>query len=172
MIHGAILVSGEGRVVQRLLDSVFFREIEQLKIVGMVASTPQCQLLTRARNLHVPTFVVDKKLFPNAASYGTAVLNKLKDIDTDFVIADSAATVPACVYKHFAGRVVSVKLNAVDRSMEIQVFLADGKGGVDRVLGEATAVLEDGDTQESFTARVYAMAETLVLDAVESYCGE
>ena len=168
----AILVSGDVKYTRKLMDSAFFREIEGFSIAGMVASDPNAQALTRARNLHVPTFVVDKKLFPNAASYGTAVLNKLKDIDTDFVIADGVATVPACVYKHFAGRVVSVKLNAVDRSMEIQVFLADGKGGVDRVLGEATAVLEDGDTQESFTARVYAMAETLVLDAVESYCGE
>ena len=172
MIHGTILVSGDGRVTQRLLDSVFFREIEQLKIMGVVASAPQAQVLTRARNLHIPTFVVDKKLFPNGTSYGTAVLNKLKDIDTDFVVADSAAAVPACVYKHFANRLVSVKLNAVDRSMEIMVYLADGKGDVARVLGEAVAVIEDGDTQESFTNRVYTMAEALVLDAVESYCAQ
>ena len=172
MIHGAILVSGDGRVTQRLLDSVFFKEIEQLKIVGMVGSAPQSQALNRARNLHIPTFVVDKKLFPNAASHGTAVLNKLKDIDTDFVVADNAAAVPACVYKHYANRLVNVKLNAVDRTMEILVYLADGKGEVARVLGEATAVLEEGDTQESFTARVYSMAEELVLDAVESYCSE
>ena len=172
MIHGAILVSGDGRVTQRLLDSVFFREIEQLKIMGVVASAPQAQVLTRARNLHIPTFVVDKKLFPNATSYGTAVLNKLKDIDTDFVVADSAAAVPACVYKHFGNRLVNVKLSPVDRSMEILVYLADSKGDVARVLGEAVVALEDGDTQESFADRVYALAETLVLDAVESYCAE
>lgn len=170
MIHAAILVSGDGRYTRRLLDSVFFHEIENLKIVGMVASDPDAQALTRARNLHVPTFVVDRKLFPNDNSYGTAVLNKLKDIDTDLVIADGVSLVPASVAKHFAGRMLRVKLTPVGQTMEITVYMADAKAGVGQVLAEAVVALENGDTQESFSGRVYALAESMVTDAVADHC--
>ena len=167
----AILVSGDVKYTRRLLDSAFFREIDGFAIAGMVASAPDAQALTRARNLHVPTFVVEEKLFPNGNSYGVALLNKLKDIDSDFVVADGLMQVPACVAKHFGGRLLRVKLNPVGQTMEITAYLSDAAGAVGEVLGEATAVLEPSDTQDSFTRRVYDLAEGLVVDAVETCCG-
>ena len=166
----AILVSGDVKYTRRLLDSAFFREIDGFAIAGMIASTPEAQALTRARNLHVPTFVVEEKLFPNGNSYGVALLNKLRDIDSDFVVADGMAPVPACVAKHFGGRLLRVKLNPVGQTMEISVYLSNAAGAVGEVLGEATAALEPDDTQESFARRVYDLAEGLVVDAVESCC--
>ena len=172
MIQCAILVNGDVKYTRKLLDSVFFHEIEGFHVVGMVASAPDAQALNRARNLHVPTFVVEEKLFPNGNSYGVALLNKLKDIDSDFVIADGMGTVPPCVCKHYNGRLLRVKLTPVGQTMEVTVYLTNAAGGVGEVLGEATAVLESEDTQESFTRRVYDLAEELIVDAVESCCGE
>ena len=168
----AILVSGDVKYTRRLLDSAFFREIDGFAISGMVASTPDAQALNRARNLHVPTFVVEEKLFPNGTSYGVALLNKLKDIDSDFVVADGMAPVPACVAKHYGKRLLRVKLSPVGRAMAIIAYLSDAAGNVGQVLGEATVALEPDDTQDSFTRRVYDLAESLVMDAVESCCGE
>ena len=118
------------------------------------------------------TFVVEEKLFPNGNSYGVALLNKLKDIDSDFVVADGMIPVPPCVCKHYNGRLLRVKLTPVGQTMEIAAYLSDAAGGVGRVLGEATTALEAEDTQESFTRRVYDLAEGLIVDAVESCCGE
>ena len=166
----AILVSGDVKYTRKLMDSAFFREIEGFSIAGMVASDPNAQALTRARNLHVPTFVVEEKLFPNVNSYGVALLNKLKDIDSDFVVADGMTAVPACVAKHFGGRLLRIKLNPVGQTMEISAYLSDAAGGVGEILREANADLDPADTQESFTRRVYELAEGLVMDAVESCC--
>ena len=80
MIRAAILVSGDCRLTRRLLDSAFFNEIENLRIAGVISSNPEAQALTRARNLRIPTFVVDEHLFPHALSYGQALLNKLKQL--------------------------------------------------------------------------------------------
>lgn len=168
----SILSMGEGKYTRRLLDSAFFNEIANLKIVGMVSSEPGAQVLTRARNLHVPTFVVDKKLFPNESTYGVALLNKLKDIDTDFVVADGMMKVPPCVAKHFAGRLLTVKLTPVGQSMEILVYYMDAKGGVAELFAEAVVELSEDDTQAGFAEKVYAAAELLVLDAVSAYCEE
>jgi len=171
-VNCAILVSGDVKYTRKLLDSAFFGEIDGFSIAGMVASAPDAQALTRARNLHVPTFVVEEKLFPNGNSYGIALLNKLKDIDSDFVVADGMAAVPVCVAKHFCGRLLRVKLSPVGQTMEITAYLSDAAGSVGEVLGEATAALEPNDTQEGFARRVYDLAEGLVMDAVESCCRE
>ena len=128
----AILVNGDVKYTRKLMDSAFFREIEGFGIVGMVASAPDAQALTRARNLHVPTFVVEEKLFPNGNSYGVALLNKLKDIDSDFVVADGMIPVPPCVCKHYNGRLLRVKLTPVGQTMEIAAYLSDAAGGVER----------------------------------------
>jgi hypothetical protein len=84
----------------------------------------------------------------------------------------SMAESSTCVAKHFAGRLLTVKLNPVGQSMEIVVYLADAKGGVSRVLADASVALEETDTQSSFTARVYDLAESLLVDAVDAYCAE
>lgn len=172
MIRAAILVSGEGRLTRRLLDSAFFNEIENLQIAGVVSSNPQAQALIRARNLHVPTFVVDAHLFPNAATYGQALLNKLRDIDTDFVILDGFAPKLGNTAKYYKGKIFGVKLTPVQQTMEITVYRADAQGEIDERLGEAVAAVREADTQVSFTHRVYELAEPLLLDAVKDYCAE
>lgn len=172
MSNLSILARSDGKFTRRLLDSAFFNEIANLNIVGMVSSDPSAQALTRARNLHVPTFVVEKKLFPNDASYGVAVLNKLKDIDTDFVFVDDIMAVPPCVAKHFGGRLLTVKLNPVGQSMEVLVYIMDARGGVAPVSAEAIVELSREDTQAGFADKVYSAAEFLVLDAVSTYCEE
>lgn len=169
-MHCAILVSGDVKYTRKLMDSAFFGEIEGFSIAGMVASAPNAQALTRARNLHVPTFVVEERLFPNVSSYGVALLNKLKDIDSDFVVADGMAAVPACVIKHFGNRLLRIKLTPVGQTMEVVAYLSDTAGGIGEVLGEASAALNPEDTQDSFTRRVYDLAEGLIMDAVECCC--
>lgn len=172
MIRAAILVSGDCRLTRRLLDSVFFNEIENLQIAGVISSNPEAQALTRARNLRIPTFVVDEHLFPHAASYGQALQNKLRDIDTDIVILDGFAPKLGIAAKHYGGRVFAVKLMAVDQSMELTAYRADARGGVDVLVSEAVVSLREEDTQASFTRRVYEQAESMLLEAVVDYCAE
>lgn len=172
MVRGTILSSGDGKFTRRLLDSVFFDEIENLQIAGIVSSDPDAQVLTRGRNLRIPTFVVDRRLFPNRATYGRALLNKLRDIDTDFVILDGFAPGLGATAKHFQGRVFGVKLSPVYQTMEITVYRADDHGDVGEALAEASVTLEQGDTQEAFARRVFELAETLLLEAVSDFCAE
>lgn len=172
MIRAAILVSGDCRLTGRLLDSAFFNEIENLKIAGVISSNPEAQALTRARNLRIPTFVVDEHLFPHAASYGQALLNKLRDIDTDIVVLDGFGPKLGNAAKHYHGKVFGVKLTPVQQTMEVTVYRADVQGGIGERLGEAVVKLQDEDTPESFARRVYEQAEPLLLETVQDYCAE
>lgn len=170
MVRGTILASNDGKYTRQLLDSVFFDEIEHLVVSGVVVSNPNAQILIRAGNLHVPTYVVDQRLFPNGTTYAQALLHKLRDIDTDFVVLDGFTPDLGAVAKHYCGRIFGVKLNPVYQTMEIVVYTADAQGGVGSVLAEASVALRDGDTQNEFARRVYDQAETLLLEAVIDYC--
>ena len=172
MIRAAILVSGDCRLTRHLLDSVFFHEIENLEIAGVISSNPEAQALTRARNLRIPTFVVDEHLFPHAASYGQALLNKLRDIDTDIVVLDGFAPKLGTTAKHYKDKVFGVKLTPVQQTMEVTVYRADAQGGIGERLGEAVIGLQEEDTPDSFARRVYEQAEPLLLEAVCDYCAE
>ncbi len=163
-MRGTILIDREAKYTKRLLDSAFFKDIPNMQLAGVVAAQPNGLGLTRARNLNIPTFVVEQRLFPNAATYCTAVLHKLKDIDTDFVVVDSFAGELGCVRKHYGSRVFTVQLTAVEQTMEIAVL----QGGEQVCFGAVE--LQAGDTKEEFTKKVYALAEELLVEAVKEYC--
>ena len=86
MIRSAVLVSGKGTKLQRLLDSVFFGEIPELQLVAVISSDANAYALKRARNAGIETVVVEPAMFPNDTSYDMAIRNKLKDMDIELVI--------------------------------------------------------------------------------------
>ena len=85
-IRGAVLASGNGTKLQSLLDSIFFGEIPELKLLAVISSDPDAYALVRAKNAGLETIVVEQNMFPNASSYDMAIRNKIKDLDIDFVI--------------------------------------------------------------------------------------
>ena len=86
MLNAAALVSGDGAELQALLDSLFFGEIPGFTLAAVIATKRGSFALTRAEGAHVPGYVVEEDIFPNGASFSLALLNKLRDLDIDFVI--------------------------------------------------------------------------------------
>lgn len=86
MIHAAALCSGDGAMLQSLLDSAFFAEIPDFELSALISTEPGAYSLTRARGAGVTSYVVDESIFPNGASFNLALLHKLQDLDIDFII--------------------------------------------------------------------------------------
>lgn len=190
MARAAILVSGGGNRMRCLLDSAFFNEIENFEIAGVVSSNPDAYALHSARNANVPAYVVDDHLFPNTASYGLALLNMLKDIDTDFVVLAgfTPGLGPAARYYH--DRVIGVFpalvpafetlpedevcAAALERGVHITgatAYLADEVGKIGRVVDQKMVEVRPEDTPESLRERIFEEVEKqLLLDAVRAYC--
>lgn len=171
MARVTILTSGDGRLMRHLLDCAYFNEIEGLEIAGVVASDPNAYALTRARNMSVPCFVVDAQLFPNVASYGQALLNKLKDIDTDFVVLDDFRAGLGGAAKYYNGKIVGEHLSRVPEAVEVEAYLADEDGGTGKQLGKMRIEVQENDTSESLSRRVLETAELpMLMDAVKKFC--
>ena len=190
MVRAAILVSGEGRRMRYLLDSAFFNEIDNLEITGVVSSDPEANALRSARSANVPAYVVDEHLFPNTGSYGLALLNMLKDIDTDLVILAGFTPGLGPAARYYSGRVLGVFpalipafegvperevcASALNRGVRVTgatAYLADEVGRVGRILDQKTVAVLPEDTPDTLRERIFEEAEKeLLLDSVRAFC--
>lgn len=192
MARAAILVSGGGRRLRCLLDCAFFNEIERFEIAGVISSDPEAYALQSARNANVPAYVVDDHLFPNAGSYGLALLNKLKDIDTDFVVLAGFAPSLGPAARYYSGKVLgvfpalvpafdslpedAVCTAAIARGVQLTgatAYLADDAGHIGQVLAQKAVPVLPDDTPEALQDRIFEDAQKeLLISAVRKFCAE
>ena len=81
MVRTAVLVSGGGANLQAILDARCFGELSAMELAAVISSVPDVYALERAANAGVPTYLVERALFPNNASFSNALLAKLRDLD-------------------------------------------------------------------------------------------
>jgi phosphoribosylglycinamide formyltransferase-1 len=78
-IRLGVLLSGGGRTLQNLIDRIADGTFPA-RIQGVVSSTPKAFGLERARTHNLPAAVVDRKAYPDAASFSEAVTRALESI--------------------------------------------------------------------------------------------
>ena len=110
MARVSVLVSGGGANLQAILDAYHFRETPNMEIGAVISSVPEAHALDRARSAGIPAYVVARELFPNHASFCNALLNKLRDLDTDLVVtAGFAEKLNYPILHFYRGRVIAVQ---------------------------------------------------------------
>lgn len=68
MIRAAALVSGDGALLQTVLDSMYFGEIPNFELCAVICTESDAYALRRARNSGVEAFVVEPSLFPRSSA--------------------------------------------------------------------------------------------------------
>ena len=189
MIRGAVLASGDGALLQAILDSMYFNEIPDFELVAVICPRRDSYAMQRAANAGVPAYVVDPELFPNMTSHSMAVANKLKDMDIDLVILAGYDQTLGVVPYQFRNRIIGtcpslypafeelegdVCQAVLDRGVKVTgatAYFADGDGGVGGIiLQKALEVLPEDDA-ESLRQRVLEDCEwKLLSQAVALYC--
>ena len=86
MVRAAILVSGNGMLLQSVLDAMYFGEIPDFELVAVICTDVNAYAMRRAKNAKVESIVVEPENFPTKFSYSMAISNKLKHMDIDLVI--------------------------------------------------------------------------------------
>ena len=108
MVKTVVLVSGGGTNLQAVMDAHLFGEIPNCELTAVISSDPEAYALIRARSANLPTYVVDRTMFPNDASFNTAVAQKLQDLDAELVVlAGYVHPLGATVLKNYENRIVN-----------------------------------------------------------------
>ncbi|MCL2366060.1 MAG: phosphoribosylglycinamide formyltransferase [Oscillospiraceae bacterium] len=86
MVKTAVLVSGGGTNLQAIIDAHIFGEIKNCALIAVISSNPEAYALERAKYAGIPTYCVDRSIFPNRLSFTKAMLDKLKDLEVELVV--------------------------------------------------------------------------------------
>ncbi len=190
----AVLVSGGGTNLQALIDAEHNGLFgENGKITLVIASKPGVYALERAANNDIPSMVIPRKEYPDAASYTKAVTDALLKEKADIVVYAGFMTIldrqitEAFPYKminvhpalipSFCGKGyygLHVHEEALKRGVKLSGatvhFVTEECDGGPIILQKAVEV-KNGDTPETLQKRIMEQAEWKILpEAVRLLC--
>ena len=192
MVKTVVLVSGGGTNLQAIMDAHLFGDIPNCELTAVISSDPEAYALIRAKSANIPTYVVDRSLFPNGQTFNTAVEQKLQDLDAELVVlAGYVHSLGANVLRSYENRIINVYPSLLPafgqcdmNSMEpyeqairsgvklsgaTAYFVTAGQTGP-IILQQAVEVWE-GDTSKTLQRRIMEEAEWKLLPkAIALYC--
>ena len=181
----AVLVSGGGTNLQALIDAEKAGKIPHGEIALVVASKPGVFALDRAAKAGIPSGVVERKSYPDKASFEAALLDVLEKHGIQMIVlAGFMLVLSADFIKHFENRMINVHpalipsfcgdgfygLHVHEAALNYGVkvtgatvhFVNEVTDGGKIILQKAVDVL-DGDTPEILQKRVMEQAEWIIL---------
>lgn len=194
MTNTAVLVSGGGANLQPLLDMYQLREVPEMKLSAVISSRPGIGALERAERFGVPAYVVERALFPNNASFCSALLNKLRDVDAELVVcAGFTERLNYPLLRFYRRRIISAQpvlfpafctgeldpLGALKKTLDLGVrvtgatayFMGEEDNGYGPIIVQQTVEVLGNDTAASLGDRVMRRGEWVVLPkAVRLFC--
>ena len=192
MINIAVLVSGGGTNLQALLDA---EEAGTLggRIVRVISSKPGVFALERAARHGVPTTVIERRAYPSAEPFESALLEELERCEADLIVlAGFLSILGERVVRRYANRIINVhpslipafcgngfyglRVHQAALSYGVKVtgatvhFVNEITDGGAIILQKAVPVRPD-DTPETLQLRVMRQAEwELLPKAVALFC--
>jgi len=193
MVKTAVLVSGGGTNLQAIIDAHVFGEIPNCELTAVISSNPEAYALKRAEINGIPSYVVDKSVFPNRQSFCNAILDKLKDLDIQLVVlAGFMYVLEPPIIEHFKNRIINIhpalipsfcgngfyglRVHNAALSYGVKVsgatahFVTEVCDAGPIILQRSVPVLE-GDTPSSLQQRIMEEAEWKLLpEAMKLFC--
>ena len=165
-----------------------------MELVAVISSKPNAFALERAKKAKVPGYVVDRSIFPNSASFCNAILNKLRDVDTELVVcAGFKEKLNYPVLRFYRHRIIGVQpvlfpafctgeldaIWAIERTLELGArvsgatafFKGEEDNGYGPIIVQKPVRVRGDDTPATLSDRIMREGEWPVLcKAVSLFC--
>ena len=185
-----MLVSGGGTNLQALIDYKF----KNAEITAVISSKSGVYALERAKNVGIPTIIIEKKDFSDNHKYQDALLDELKKQSPDLIVlAGFMSIISEKIIDNFRNKIINIHPSlipsfcgdgfyglkvheaALEKGVKITGatvhFVNEITDGGEIIAQKAVEVLDD-DTPESLQKRVMEEAEWKILpQAVEKILG-
>ena len=193
MVKTAILVSGGGTNLQAIIDAHIFGEIKNCELTAVISSNPDAYALTRAKNNDIPTYIINRRIFANRASFSEAVHKMLSALDIELVVlAGFMYVLDPPLIKAYRNKIINIhpalipsfcgdgfyglKVHeaALDYGVKVSgataIFCTNETDGGPIICQKAVEVLE-GDTPSTLQQRIMEQAEWKILpEAITLFC--
>ena len=190
----SVLVSGGGANLQPILDVYRQGKIPNMEVTSVISSLAEARAVERAKRAGVPVYLVERSLFPNGASFCNALLNKLRDVDTDLVVcAGFTERLNYPLLRFYKNRVINVQpvlfpafcdgeldaIRAVERILELGArvtgatayFMGEEDNGHGPIIAQQSVDVLSTDDPVTLSERIMRSGEWVaLLRAIRLYC--
>lgn len=179
----AVLASGNGSNAENLIRYFHGKESAEVKLV--VTNRPEAYVLTRARNLHVPSSYMNRQ----AWTEGAPVLSLLQEYHIDFIVlAGFLARIPDVILQAYPDRIVNIHPSLLpkyggkgmygDHVHEAVIAAGEAESGISihylnehydegRMIAQYHCPVFSADTPETLAARVHELEYTYYPQVIE-----
>lgn len=181
----AVMVSGGGTNLQALIDAAGRGEIPHGELTVVISNKPGVFALERAKKAGIANCVVERKAYPDKASFEAEVLKKLKEYDIDMIIlAGFMLIFSEDFVKNYPDRIINIHpalipsfcgegfygLHVHEAALNYGVKVTGATahyvnevcdGG--KIIAQKAVAIEEGDTPEILQKRVMEQAEWIIL---------
>jgi phosphoribosylglycinamide formyltransferase-1 len=191
-VRVAVLVSGGGSNLEAILEAQKAGRLAGVQVVLVLSSKADAYALTRARNHHVETAVVERKAYANEEAFQAAVLDPLVRSRTDVVcLAGYLKKLAPEIVRRFRGRILNIHpallpkfggpgmyghfvheavLAAGEKESGCTVHVVDEEFDNGPVLAQAKVPVLPGDTADTLAARVLEEEHKLYPKILREFC--
>ncbi len=181
----AVMVSGGGTNLQALIDAAGRGEIPHGELTVVISNKPGVFALERAQKAGIANCVVERKAYPDKASFEAEVLKKLKEYDIDMIIlAGFMLIFSEDFVKNYPDRIINIHpalipsfcgegfygLHVHEAALNYGVKVTGATahyvnevcdGG--KIIAQKAVEIMEGDTPEILQKRVMEQAEWIIL---------
>ena len=181
----AVMVSGGGTNLQALINAAGRGEIPHGELTVVISNKPGVFALERAQKAGIANCVVERKAYPDKASFEAEVLKKLKEYDIDMIIlAGFMLIFSEDFVKNYPDRIINIHpalipsfcgegfygLHVHEAALNYGVKVTGATahyvnevcdGG--KIIAQKAVEIMEGDTPEILQKRVMEQAEWIIL---------
>ncbi len=108
-IRTAVLVSGGGTNLQAIIDAAADGRIRHAELALVAASNPDAYALVRAERAGIPTAVVSRKAYLDAAAFENALLSVLREKGIELIVLAGFMTILSADFiRRYENRIINV----------------------------------------------------------------
>jgi phosphoribosylglycinamide formyltransferase-1 len=183
----AVLLSGRGSNFLAIHEACASKELAA-EVVCVVSNKPDARGIEKARELGVPAFAFDHKLYANRAAHEAEVIATLESHAPDFVIlAGYMRLLSSDFVARFRHRITNIhpsllpsfpgvdaQKQAVEYGVKVAgctVHLVDESLDGGPILVQRAVPVLDGDTPDELAARILGQEHGAYVEALRKLCG-
>ncbi len=169
----AIFASGSGTNAETIIK--YFDNNKNISVSRIFCNKENAYVLTRAKNLTIPTLVFNKKIFYDS----DIILNQLKNDKTDLIVlAGFLWLVPDNILKKYKNRIINIHpallpkyggkgmygskvheavVNAKEKESGITIHLVNEVYDDGKIIFQGKCIVEQSDTPDSLAAKIHKL---------------
>ena len=169
----AIFASGNGTNAETIIKH--FDKSNDITVSRVFCNKENAFVLTRAKNLNIPTLIFDKKTFYESDN----VLNQLNEDNTDLIVlAGFLWLIPDSILKNYRNRILNIHpallpkyggkgmygskvheavINAGEKESGITIHFVNEKYDEGEIVFQEKCQIEQNDTPDSLAAKIHKL---------------